>query len=433
LAQVSKFGKRTPRMVVRFMSFQGHTKDVFIPSTTQAGLAGARLYHAVAHCGVGLQSFGGAWLCWQPLPQQGKGLLYATPSRAYLEPLTPLHWARPTYMQTLHTSRWCVSVLGGSLAIAGLSAVASNRTGWRFDRRVDSSGVRQQPSSTPVAVNFGAGILAGVASDVPLHPIDTIKTRLQAKDGFKKSGGFRGLWAGMSTVLLRSAPCSAIFFVSYEPIRHGIEKYFPSAHGAMWCDAAAGAGANLLACVVRTPCEVLKQRMQAPAAGLHGNQSKMQDRSMTQFVRALASEGAEGCFAGLNALLMRELAFAVIQMPIFEMLKHHALKHDDFQQGDELRSRGVVGTLSGGVAGSVAGALTTPLDTAKTRMMLASQKSEQHALSAVMKSIYSEAGFSGLFRGVIPRTLYVGASSALWLGAFEWSKAWLGGFHGLQL
>lgn len=36
-----------------------------------------------------------------------------------------------------------------------------------------------------------AGLLAGVAVDVPLHPLDTVKTRMQATEGFDAAGGLR--------------------------------------------------------------------------------------------------------------------------------------------------------------------------------------------------------------------------------------------------
>ena len=39
-----------------------------------------------------------------------------------------------------------------------------------------------------------AGGASGFAVDISLFPIDTVKTRLQAKEGFIKAGGFRGLY-----------------------------------------------------------------------------------------------------------------------------------------------------------------------------------------------------------------------------------------------
>lgn len=51
-----------------------------------------------------------------------------------------------------------------------------------------------------------AGGLAGTSVDVALYPLDTLKTRLQARQGFRKSGGFSGLYKGIVPVLIGSAP-----------------------------------------------------------------------------------------------------------------------------------------------------------------------------------------------------------------------------------
>lgn len=45
-----------------------------------------------------------------------------------------------------------------------------------------------------------------MAVDASLFPLDTIKTRLQSPDGFVKSGGFRGVYSGLGTAVLGSAP-----------------------------------------------------------------------------------------------------------------------------------------------------------------------------------------------------------------------------------
>ena len=41
-------------------------------------------------------------------------------------------------------------------------------------------------------VNLISGGCAGVAVDVCLYPLDTLKTRFQAPEGFFKAGGFNG-------------------------------------------------------------------------------------------------------------------------------------------------------------------------------------------------------------------------------------------------
>ena len=41
-----------------------------------------------------------------------------------------------------------------------------------------------------------SGGLAGTAVDVSLFPLDTIKTRLQSRQGFLAAGGFRNIYSG---------------------------------------------------------------------------------------------------------------------------------------------------------------------------------------------------------------------------------------------
>lgn len=48
--------------------------------------------------------------------------------------------------------------------------------------------------------------MAGTAVDLLFFPIDTVKTRLQSAQGFVKAGGFRGIYKGVGSVVVGSAP-----------------------------------------------------------------------------------------------------------------------------------------------------------------------------------------------------------------------------------
>ncbi|KAG8733092.1 S-adenosylmethionine transporter [Ceratobasidium sp. 414] len=63
--------------------------------------------------------------------------------------------------------------------------------------------------------------------------------------------------------------------------------------------------------------------------------------------------------------------------------------------------------VCGSVAGGIAAAVTTPLDVLKTRIMLDMQ-------------IYRTEGAGALFSGVVPRTLWISAGGAVFLGVWEW-------------
>ena len=47
-------------------------------------------------------------------------------------------------------------------------------------------------------ISLISGGIAGTTVDVALYPLDTIKTRLQAPQGFLKAGGFSGVYKGLS-------------------------------------------------------------------------------------------------------------------------------------------------------------------------------------------------------------------------------------------
>lgn len=55
--------------------------------------------------------------------------------------------------------------------------------------------------------------------DLILFPLDTVKTRLQSPQGFRKAGGFRGIYAGVPSTAIGSFPngkfsldCAFVFF-----------------------------------------------------------------------------------------------------------------------------------------------------------------------------------------------------------------------------
>jgi len=60
-----------------------------------------------------------------------------------------------------------------------------------------------------------AGALAGTSVDTVLFPLDTIKTRLQSAEGFQKSGGFKGIYAGLKSAVAGSAPSGKPFSVPW--------------------------------------------------------------------------------------------------------------------------------------------------------------------------------------------------------------------------
>ncbi|RZC41889.1 S-adenosylmethionine mitochondrial carrier protein -like protein, partial [Asbolus verrucosus] len=105
------------------------------------------------------------------------------------------------------------------------------------------------------------GGAAGLTVDVVLFPLDTIKTRLQAAQGFAKAGGFRGVYKGLGPQVIGSAPQAALFFLTYESFKHYMEpKVGP--HWLPFVHMTGASIAEVVACLIRVPIEVVKQRRQ---------------------------------------------------------------------------------------------------------------------------------------------------------------------------
>ena len=67
-------------------------------------------------------------------------------------------------------------------------------------------------------------------------------------------------------------------------------------------------------------------------------------------------------------------------------------------------------------------AATTPLDVAKTRIMLADAGSEiakKQSILYTLGRVWQEFGIKGLFAGVVPRTLWISIGGAVFFGVYE--------------
>ncbi|KAL8907356.1 MAG: hypothetical protein Q9207_001474 [Kuettlingeria erythrocarpa] len=269
------------------------------------------------------------------------------------------------------------------------------------------------PSSDPPFTKaLIAGALAGTTVDLSLYPIDTLKTRLQSSAGFYPSGGFRGIYAGVGSVIVGSAPGAASFFVTYEGIKsrlRSIREDMSVLSEPVEHMLAASAG-EVAACAVRVPTEVIKQRAQAA----------QQPSSMAALRYILAQRpkiGALGVwkemYRGWGITIMREVPFTAIQFPLWEGMKAWRRRKTDREIVTSVESG-----LYGSVAGAVAAGLTTPLDVLKTRMMLAR---ERQAALPLFRSIWKGEGPRAFVAGMGPRIMWISAGGAIFLGSYEWA------------
>ncbi|KAI5864153.1 mitochondrial carrier [Durotheca rogersii] len=285
------------------------------------------------------------------------------------------------------------------------------------------------PPPPPFATALLAGGIAGTTVDLSLFPLDTLKTRLQAREGFFPSGGFRGIYRGVGSAVVGSAPGAAFFFCTYE----GVKRLLAPGAGAAGAPSplhhmlAASLG-EVAACAVRVPTEVVKQRAQA---GLHGGSSA------AALAHILLRSGGplavwRELYRGWGITVMREVPFTVIQFPLWEALKTWSRQRR--RRADRaaaiLAGRGAGSTtgradvtagesaLCGSLAGAVAAAVTTPLDVLKTRVMLSK---ERQSVFVVLRDLLSNHGIRPFFAGIGPRVMWISAGGAIFLGSYQWA------------
>ncbi|XP_055809780.1 S-adenosylmethionine carrier 1, chloroplastic/mitochondrial-like isoform X3 [Solanum dulcamara] len=256
-----------------------------------------------------------------------------------------------------------------------------------------------------------SGAAAGVVVEAALYPIDTIKTRLQAVRG----GGqiiLKGLYSGLAGNLVGVLPASAIFFGVYEPAKRKLLDSFPENLSAL-VHLTAGAIGGAASSIVRVPTEVVKQRMQTG-----------QFASAPDAVRLIvAKEGFRGLYAGYGSFLLRDLPFDAIQFCLYEQMRmgYKLAAKRDLKDSEN--------AMIGAFAGAITGAITTPLDVIKTRMMVQGSAKQYEGILHCVNTIVREEGASTLFKGIGPRVLWIGIGGSIFFGVLERTKKLVAAKH----
>ncbi|XP_029456907.1 S-adenosylmethionine mitochondrial carrier protein isoform X2 [Rhinatrema bivittatum] len=249
-----------------------------------------------------------------------------------------------------------------------------------------------------------AGGTAGVCVDLVLFPLDTIKTRLQSPQGFSKTGGFRGIYAGVPSTAVGSFPNAAAFFVTYEYVKSMLTFSSSSYLSPVTHMCAASLG-EIVACLIRVPSEVIKQRAQvSPSCSTY-----------QMLANTLHQEGIWGLYRGYKSTVLREIPFSLVQFPLWEFLKDLW----SWKQGHVVDSWQAA--VCGAFAGGFAAAVTTPLDVAKTRIMLAKKGSSTASGNVLfaLHHVWKMQGISGLFSGIVPRITAISLGGFIFLGAYD--------------
>ncbi|KAF3433862.1 hypothetical protein FNV43_RR24965 [Rhamnella rubrinervis] len=256
-----------------------------------------------------------------------------------------------------------------------------------------------------------AGGLSCALSTSLMHPIDTIKTRVQASTlSFPEiiaklpQIGVQGLYRGSIPAILGQFSSHGLRTGIFEASKLVLVNVAPTLPDIQ-VQSISSFCSTVLGTAVRIPCEVLKQRLQA---GLFDNVGEA-------IVGTWHQDGLKGFFRGTGATLCREVPFYVAGMGLYAESKKavQQLLGRELEPWETI----MVGALSGGLAAVV----TTPFDVMKTRMMTAPQ-GRPVSMSMVAFSILRHEGPLGLFKGAVPRFFWIAPLGAMNFAGYELAR-----------
>ncbi|KAH9722188.1 mitochondrial substrate carrier family protein [Citrus sinensis] len=298
------------------------------------------------------------------------------------------------------------------------------------------------------------GGIAGGFGEGMMHPVDTVKTRIQSQAILSGSqnqksisqmvrsvwaaDGLRGFYRGVTPGVTGSLATGATYFGFIESTKKWIEESHPSL-GGHWAHFIAGAVGDTLGSFVYVPCEVMKQRMQVQGTIKSWGSILMKDNICvksnlqmygyyTGIYQAGSSiwreQGLRGLYAGYWSTLARDVPFAGLMVMFYEALKD-LTEYGKQRWIPSLNSYvniSIEGLVLGGLAGGFSAYLTTPLDVIKTRMQVQGSTARYNGWSDAVHKIWMTEGMTGMFRGSIPRITWYIPASALTFMAVEFLR-----------
>ncbi|KAJ8452267.1 hypothetical protein Cgig2_006072 [Carnegiea gigantea] len=298
------------------------------------------------------------------------------------------------------------------------------------------------------------GALAGGFGEGMMHPIDTVKTRIQSQAILNGSqhqknvlqmvrtvwtaDGVRGFYRGVTPGVTGSLATGATYFGFIESTKNWIEESNPSL-GGHWAHFLAGGIGDTLGSFIYVPCEVMKQRMQvqgtsASWSSIMSNAHKTKTSEvqmygyytgMFQAGRSIWKEqGPKGLYAGYWSTLARDVPFAGLMVMFYEALKDladYGMKR--WMPNRDHHTNGTLGgLLLGGVAGGLSAYVTTPLDVIKTRLQVQGPDLRYNGWFDAIRRTWIIEGPKGMFRGSVPRVIWYVPASALTFMAVEFLR-----------
>lgn len=291
---------------------------------------------------------------------------------------------------------------------------------------------QQSRSTIPLYQLALAGAMATVVGDAAMHPIDCIKTLQQSDEGmaldfveasrvlYQQNQGVSGFYRGLTTYLVTDAGAGAIKFGVYEFLKAWSKRNFASQkEETEFLQSASlylAAGiAFVFSSTILVPGEFLKQQLQM------GHYDTLGDAVSHVY----ATSGMSGFLSGYQGVCLRDIPYTMMELGLYDTIKKGIVKSKDSEDTVEgTKSLDISQEImAAAITGGIAGFLTTPLDTIKTKLMV---DMYDGGFASCFATTLHDHGWAALFSGAAARVAWLLPFSAIYLPLFDAMKRQLG-------
>mmetsp|Transcript_5780 Transcript_5780/g.11873 ORF Transcript_5780/g.11873 Transcript_5780/m.11873 type:complete len:357 (+) Transcript_5780:238-1308(+) len=275
-------------------------------------------------------------------------------------------------------------------------------------------GARLASSNLSPYIKLVSGMAGGIAEACTLQPLDVAKTRLQLDktgeyngmiDCLKKTAkneGVAALYKGLTPFVTHLTLKYALRFGAFEKFKTMLGADSKGNASAKVNFTAGLAVGTLEACMIVTPFEVIKTRLQKQK--VKAGEVPMYKGPIDVVVKIIRNEGIQRLWSGNMPTVIRQgsnQAFNFMSMAILNKMLWGK------EQGDGKVLAVWQTLLNGLLAGAVGPCLNAPIDVVKTRMM-GQDFSKPNEIKytgwyQTAKLIAQEEGMPALWKGIIPR------------------------------
>ncbi|RZF46190.1 hypothetical protein LSTR_LSTR011544 [Laodelphax striatellus] len=286
--------------------------------------------------------------------------------------------------------------------------------------------IRLQTQQKNLATNkcflFCNGLMDHICPCIPTKSSSHFNGTMDAFVKIARNEGVLSLWSGLSPTLVLAVPATVLYFVSYEQLRTRIlDRYRAYGNGTsvaarlnqpLWVPLVSGCFARIIAATTVSPIELVRTKMQSKRL------------TYTEMCIALQSlmktEGLRGLWKGVGPTLLRDVPFSANILKFYYKKSVFGFTFFNFT----LILRCFILPIP------TAATLTTPFDVVKTFQqielgdeIISEVPKKKKTTLDVMRTIYTQSGFRGLYTGLIPRVVKVAPACAIMVSTFEYSKS----------